>query len=181
MTRNGVLAGIAALALLATPLLGCGGGDDEVAALEDAIGRLEQAREAVDEASHDVEEASAALAERQEAANEARAALAEAREGLAQAEKQLASAQSSVSERATDDVLFRTIQKRLLDDEELADVAISAKVTRGVVVLSGQVPDADLRERALEIANAVQGSVAVESRIAVVGGEPPPVAEGPAE
>lgn len=174
MRRNGMLAGVAVLALLATPLAGCGGGDDEVAALEDAIGRLEQAREAV-------EEASAVLEERQKASDEARTALGDARDTLAEAEQQLASAQSEVSDRATDDVLFRTIQKRLLDDTDLTDVAISARVTQGVVVLSGKVPDADLRDRALEIANAVPGSVAVESRISVVGDEPPPVAEGPAE
>ena len=98
---------------------------------------------------------------------QARAALEEALGEQGEAEVRLAEAQSQVSLYATDDVLFRTIQKRLLEDGSLEGVAISAQVQDGVVLLAGDVPDEELRDRALEIARSVPGSLAVESRIRV--------------
>jgi osmotically-inducible protein OsmY len=72
-----------------------------------------------------------------------------------------------VDRSATDDVLFRTVQKRLLEDDDLSNVAIAARVSKGVVTLSGSVPNAKLRDRALEIARTTPGAGHVESRIEV--------------
>ena len=66
---------------------------------------------------------------------------------------------------ATDDVLFRTVQSRLLEDDELESVAISAIVKEGVVTLSGVVPGTELREHALEIVRSTPGVASVESQI----------------
>jgi osmotically-inducible protein OsmY len=59
------------------------------------------------------------------------------------------------------------VQKRLLEDGDLSDVAIAARVSNGIVTLSGSVPNAKLRDRALEIARAAPGVGSVESRIEV--------------
>jgi len=61
----------------------------------------------------------------------------------------------------------REEQKRLLEDDDLSNVAIAARVSKGVVTLSGTVPNAKLRDRALEIARGAPGTGTVESRIEV--------------
>ena len=60
----------------------------------------------------------------------------------------------------------------------LEDVAIRAGVADGIVTLSGEVPEAALEERAIEIAAKTPGVVRVESRIEV---DLPPVAAPPAQ
>ncbi|MFI5216583.1 MAG: BON domain-containing protein [Candidatus Limnocylindria bacterium] len=64
------------------------------------------------------------------------------------------------------------IQKQLLDDDDLEEVAISARVEHGVVTLSGVVPEAELRERAVKLAESVPGVVSVQDRIQVAGQKP---------
>jgi osmotically-inducible protein OsmY len=121
-----------------------------------------------------VEEASAQVAKgrelvqaRESEVEEAQKRLAEARSTLREAESELARRETAVDRSATDDVLFRTVQKQLLEDDDLSEVAIAASVSKGVVTLSGGAPNAKLRDRALEIARATPGVVKVESRIGV--------------
>jgi osmotically-inducible protein OsmY len=156
MKAHTILAVLAA-ALLA--LAGCGG-DGAEEELEEASRSLAKAREAVEEARGEVEER---RAEVQAAQDE----LAVAREALREAEEQLSGFEAKVDLNATDAVLFRSIQKRLLDDGDLEDVAIVARVENGVVSLSGTVPDAELRDRAVEIARSTAGVASVESRIQI--------------
>jgi osmotically-inducible protein OsmY len=93
--------------------------------------------------------------------------LEEARAALREAESEFAQREAVVSRSATDAVLFRAVQKRLLEDEDLSEVAIAAGVSKGVVTLSGSVPNAKLRDQAVEIARATPGVGRVESRIEV--------------
>jgi osmotically-inducible protein OsmY len=65
------------------------------------------------------------------------------------------------------------VQKQLLDDDDLEDVAISARVERGVVTLSGVVSEEKLRERAVKLAESVPGVVSVQDRIQVAGAKAP--------
>ena len=78
--------------------------------------------------------------------------------------------EEEVGSQATDSMLFRTVQKRLLDDDQLEDVAIAARVEGGVVYLTGTVPDPALGERAAAIAADVPGVSSVQSRIQTLGG-----------
>ena len=136
------------------------GGDQAEEKLEEASRYLAKAREAVEEARLDVEE-------RQADAQAAQEELAVAREALREAEEELSGFEAKVDLNATDAVLFRSVQKRLLEDGDLEDVAIAARVDKGVVSLSGAVPEAELRDRAVEIARSTPGVTSVESRIQV--------------
>ncbi len=74
-----------------------------------------------------------------------------------------------------DGLLFRAIQTRLLQDDALEGTAIRVQVEKGVVTLLGEVANGELKERALELAQAVPGVASVDSRITVsVAAEPPP-------
>jgi osmotically-inducible protein OsmY len=146
---------------LATVLvaLACGGSDPEV--------DLEQASQAVEETRAEVEKARETVETREGEAEQAQERLAEARAALREAESELAKREAVVNRSATDAVLFRAVQKRLLEDEDLSKVAIAARVSKGAVTLSGSVPDAKLRDRAVEIARATPGVTRVESLIEV--------------
>ena len=139
--------------------LACGGSDPEA--------DLEQASQALEDARAQVAEEREAVAALESEVQEAQKRLAEARTALREAESELAQRESAVDLSATDDVLFRSVQKRLLEDDDLTDVAIAARVSKGVVTLSGSVPNAKLRDRALEIARGTAGVGSVESRIEV--------------
>ena len=157
----------AALGLLALQLsAGCGGGE-----AEDQLRRvqtdLQGAREAIFEAEGRIEE-------REEALTAAKLELEEAKNDLEAATARLAKVESSVDFRTTDALLFRGIQKRLLDDGDLEATAIRASVHKGVVTLYGTVPHNDAMETALGIAQEFPGVVSVENRIEVQVAAPPP-------
>ncbi len=145
------------LLLLAVPACGRSGGEAD---LEAAARALAEARAAVASARAQVDE-------RQAAAEGARTELEQARADLREAEDRLASAEAAVDSTATDALLFRAVQKKLLEDEALAEVAVQAFVEKGVVTLMGRVPSDGVRERARAIARATAGVVQVEDRIVV--------------
>jgi osmotically-inducible protein OsmY len=149
--------------LVAAVLAGaCGGGDEEQFRL--AAQALTAARESVEQAQRAVEERRARL-------EVAQAELAEAERQLREAEEGLREAESRVDLKATDAALFRAVQKRLLENERLRDVAIDADVRRGVVELTGSVPDERTAAAAVEVAREVPGVMRVESRLNVGGAE----------
>ena len=150
------LVGIAVAALL----LGCGGSDPEV--------DLERASQAAEETRSAVEVATEKVKQRDADVKEAQAELAEARASLRKIEEELAKREAKVDSSATDEVLFRAVQKRLLEDDDLASVAIAAHVNNGLVALSGNVPDAELRDRAVLVARETPGVQRVQSQIQVV-------------
>jgi osmotically-inducible protein OsmY len=155
MRLKAILVGLAtALAVLA-----CGDSDPEV--------DLEQASQAVEEARVQVEKARETVETRESEVKEAEERLSEARSALREAESEFAQREAVVNRSATDAVLFRAVQQRLLEDGDLSKVAIAARVSKGVVTLSGSVPNAKLRDQAVEIARTTPGVGSVESRIEV--------------
>jgi osmotically-inducible protein OsmY len=145
LTPSGVRSfrGLRGVLVVAGLAAGCGGGDDEDFRL--AAQALTAARESVE--------------------------LAEAERQLREAEERLSDAESRVDLKTTDAALFRAVQKRLLEDERLRDVAIDADVRRGVVELRGSVPDERTAAAAVEVARSVPGVMRVESRVNVAGGQ----------
>jgi len=129
--------------------------------------QLQAANEVVSEAAQTVERARELLEERELGVAEAETARDEALAELRELESQLNEAEAAVGLHATDDVLFRTVQKQLLEDPELAEVAIAASVRDGIVTLTGAVPDAALRDHAVEVTAQVAGVSGVESQIRV--------------
>ena len=158
-------------------LLGCGGSDPEV--------DLERASKAADETRSEVEVAAEKVKQREADVKQAQTKLAEAREALRAIEAELAKRVAQVDHSATDEVLFRAVQKRLLEDGDLATVAIAAHVNNGLVTLSGNVPDSKIRDRAVLVARETPGVQRVETQIQVVAAKstskpkPEPSAKAP--
>lgn len=144
---------------LAASVLACGEPTREEK-LAAALASRNDAQEAVDNAQAEVEETQAALTAAQQARRSAGQALAAAKHKLGEANAQ-------VGLYATDDVLFRAVQKALLENSKLVDAAISARVVDGVVTLSGEAPNAKVRDRAVEVARAVAGVSSVQSHIRI--------------
>jgi osmotically-inducible protein OsmY len=146
------------------PAAGCGG-DDEAARVEELSRELDALREGLPSLRARVEE-------RERTAKTAQDELAEARNELRASESRIADIQREIGKHATDPVLFRMVQQELLEDENLQEVAISARVENGSVILSGVVPNAELGARAVELAESVPGVVSVQSRIQVAEARP---------
>jgi osmotically-inducible protein OsmY len=144
--------------------VGCGG-DDEAARIQELSEELSNLREGLPALRARVEE-------RESKAKAAQDELAEARGALRTSESRIAEIQREVGQHATDPVLFRMVQQELLEDDDLEDVAISARVEHGAVTLSGVVPSAELGARAVELAESVPGVISVQSRIQVAEGKP---------
>jgi len=154
-------------ALLLAGLLAasCGGGDEEA--------RLEKLSHELGSVREGLPAIRTRVAEREATAKAAQDELAQARGELRESERRIAEIEKEVGAHATDPLLFRMIQKQLLEDDDLEDVAISARVEHGVVTLSGVVPEAELRERAVKLTESVPGVVSVQDRIQVAGEKPP--------
>ena len=184
----------AALLLLSLSMVfGCGDSPEE--SVEDARDALEStlsdARRAVedvrarmsgdepwaeapadlDAAERELGEAIATLEELLPQLEAARDALLEARQGLAALERVDPSSVAAPPPAAPppDPVLFRMIQRQLLEAPALARVAIAAEVKDARVILRGSVPDWQTRVIAEEIALGVEGVAGVENRIDVAG------------
>jgi osmotically-inducible protein OsmY len=133
---------------------------------------LLEASQAADAARERVESARKTVEARETEVKQAQERLTEARDALREAQKVVAEREQTVDRNATDAVLFRAVQKRLLEDRQLEDVAVAAKVTDGVVTLSGSVPNAKLSDRAALIASETPGVESVVNRIQVAVATP---------
>jgi osmotically-inducible protein OsmY len=140
-------------------LVSCGPTDPEV--------MLREASERVAERRLIVEQARERLDKREEALDAAEAERDRAIQALRDAERRLEAAETEVAEHASDELLFRVVQRHLLEDRSLEGVAIAAEVAGRVVVLSGDVADPKLRDRAVAVAREIPGVRGVESRIRV--------------
>ena len=160
------LAVLFALSTLLFAAAGCGE-DSQEQELREATAAVVANREAVQAAREEVEA-------RQQTADEARKELEAAESQLRIREQELREAESRVGLKATDATLFRSVQRRILDDPKLDDLAVSVQVAKGVITLQGAVPDEDARARAEEVARETPGVVNVENRVEVVA---PPAEE----
>ena len=128
---------------------------------------LARASENLAAAREQVEESRERVTSRRQQVEEARAELAAAEQDLRDAQAALRQAESRIDVTATDAALFRAVQKRLLEEDDLRQVAIAVDVDRGVATLRGRVPKAKLRDRAVQVAKSVPGVASVESRISI--------------
>ncbi len=156
-------AGLVSSLLTLAALVGAGCGDDGLEAVSVQLGEIESE---VEQARVNVEQADAQ-------ASQAGDALERAREALGEAEQRLADARERVAKVASDAVVFRAVQQRLLDEGDLAGVAISARVQRRTVTLEGNVPNETLKKRAQEVASGATGVETVINQISVDVAAPP--------
>jgi hyperosmotically inducible protein len=155
---------VASALLCVAPIAGCSSSEEEkIEALTEELGDLREG----------LVEVRSQVTEREATAKAAQDALAEARAELRERESRIAEIEKELGAHATDPVLFRMVQKELLDDDDLEDVAIAARVEHGVVTLSGVVEKEKLRLRAVELAESVPGVVSVQDRIQIKGSNKP--------
>ena len=135
-----------------------------------------KAEEVLGDVRGDVLGAREAVEAKEGALERARTDLEQARVALREAEAQLTRAESAVDLQATDALLFRGIQRKLLTEDRLEQVAIRVEVNKGVVTLRGSVPDLETRGAAIEIAREFPGVASVNDGISVQ--EPDVAAQG---
>lgn len=149
---------VAIVALIA--VAGCS--EDPQQRYERAAANLETAKEARAEAQAAVDAKKAELRRLQEKLDAAEQRLAKARERLEQASE-------AVNASVSDEVLFRSIQRALLDEERFAGAAIAVGVQDRVVTLTGTVPDDATRKAAVRVAREHAGVKEVVDFIEVAG------------
>ena len=136
---------------------------------EDPEQKLRDAGNDLDAAQKQARETGQDLEAKQKRLDEARKQVGEDRQAAAQAEARVEAARAEVSRYATDPIVFREVERRLLDDRKLVDTAVSVRVVQGVVTLTGNVPSAELRAHAGELAETSPGVVKVVNDVQVVG------------
>ena len=68
----------------------------------------------------------------------------------------------------TDDMAIQAnVKGRLVNDDEIAGLKIDTAVYKGVVTLRGEVPNAAIRARALDIARGIKGVTQVDNQLRV--------------
>lgn len=156
---------LTSLIALSVWLVACGEPDPE-AALEEASEQLADARDMLEAADTEVRKLRSEMRGLEEHLTDAERVRREAQRNVTEAE-------TLVTERASDDVLFRAVQRRLLADSALADAAVSAHVASRVVTLRGRVGSTRLRDRAVEVAEAAPGVARVVSELKIPGSAAP--------
>lgn len=131
---------------------------------ERAAANLEAAKQARAEAQTAVDKKKAELRKLQE-----KLAAAEAR--LQKARERMSAASDAVDKSVSDEVLFRSIQRAVLDDDRFAGAAIAVGVKDRVVTLTGKVPDEATREAAMRVAREHAGVKDVVDFLEVDGGD----------
>lgn len=124
---------------------------------DDAQQRYDRATEALKDAREQRQEAQTAVQEKEKELSKLQDKLNDAEERLADARDQLRAAQAKVNESVNDEVLFRTLQKKMLDEDRFGDAAIAVGVSDRVVTLTGTVPDQSTHKKALKIARNQSG------------------------
>lgn len=124
---------------------------------EDPQHRYQAAAKALEKARADRAEAADAVEARKKALAEQQEKLEQAKQKLAKARERLQQANTHVDQAVSDEVLFRAVQRAVLDSERFPDAAISVGVNDRVVTLTGTVPDKATKQAALEAARKHPG------------------------
>jgi osmotically-inducible protein OsmY len=95
--------------------------------------------------------------------------LEQATEEREEARRQVAEAKARLERESTDVAITRAIQQKLLQDAELAELALHTQVSQGNVRLTGTVMNELQRQRAVQIAAGTPGVSGVTDEIRVGG------------
>lgn len=137
-----------ALVMAGAALSGCS--QDPQEKYDSAVEQLKEARQSVDDAQEKINSKKEELKELQNNLDESQSNLAAARGKVDEASQ-------AVNKTVNDEVLFRTIQRELLDKKQFDKAAISVGVTDRVVTLTGNVPDEKTHQKAVEAARSQAG------------------------
>lgn len=131
--------------------------------------KLRDAGKELAAAQEDAQNAKQKLGDEQKQLEETKMRLEKDRQAASDAQQRVATAQAEVRLYGTDEIVFREVQRRLLDDSKLQDTAVSVGVNQGVVTLTGDVARDEFRTRAGELAKGSPGVVSVVNEIQVGG------------
>lgn len=129
----------------------------------DATSHLNDAKKARKQAQDKVADA-------REQVQDAQKNLKNAQNKLQQARQKVISATQAVNKTVNDQVLFRTLQKKLLDNDAFSKAAISVGVDKRVVTLTGTVPDEKTRQQAVQTVHNQPGVASVNDQLQVSNG-----------
>lgn len=124
---------------------------------DDTQKRYDRATEALQQAQAQLDDAQQAVQKKQKELDALRAKQDKAQQRLEDARKQVQEAKDNVNKNVNDEVLFRTLQRKLLDESRFGGAAIAVGVSKRVVTLTGRVPDKATHDAALKIANNQSG------------------------
>ena len=172
-TRHRLIACTRVLAMAFAPLAAG-------ACSEDPEQKLRKAGEHLEGAQEDAQKAQKRLKAEEQVLKDAHKQMAKDRQAADAAQGRVAAAEAEVRLYATDEAIFREVQRRLLDDSKLLDTAVSVQVKKGVVTLTGSVTTAALRTRAGELAKTSPGVVSVVNDVQVASASPTKPAASPA-
>lgn len=113
-------------------------------AIKDAKKKVDKTNEKIAAARKDHQKAQQALNEKQETLREAR---------------------SKAQKQASDEILFRVLQRDVLTKDAFEKSAISVSVDQRVVTLTGSVPDADTRDEAVKLVRNQPGVANVRDQL----------------
>jgi osmotically-inducible protein OsmY len=99
--------------------------------------------------------------------NKAKEVAADAREAGRDASQAMGAAVDSASSKSKDMAITAEVKTRLARDDKLSALAINVDTDAGKVVLRGSAPDSMSRTRATELAQGVDGVVAVANELNV--------------
>lgn len=99
------------------------------------------------------------------AADKMDAAGARIEEGVEQAQASIERATDSAAQALSDTGLTAAIKARLAADDDLKVLQISVETQAGRATLKGTAPDAAARDRATQLAGAVEGVVSVDNQL----------------
>lgn len=158
--KNAGVIRLVSVVLLSALLSACG---------DDAQARYDRATEALADAREQRQAAQERVQEKQQELDKLQAKLNEAEERLEAAREQLQKAKAKVNASVNDEVLFRTIQRKMLDEDRFGDAAIAVGVSDRVVTLTGSVPDKATRDQAIKLAENQSGVQEVVDFLEVEG------------
>jgi len=125
-----------------------------------ATSKLNDAKEALTEAKGKVDD-------QQETVTKAQQKLDELQNNISKQRNDVAEATQAVDKTVNDEVLFRTLQKELLNKDNFSDSAISVAVNNLVVTLNGAVPDQKTHDRAISLVKDQPGVADVLDQLRV--------------
>lgn len=127
---------------------------------DSATGHLQDAKKALSDAKQKVDS-------QQKEVDEARKKLGELQQKVNAKRQKVVTATQKVNKTVSDEVLFRTLQKNLLDKDQFSDSAISVGVHNLVVTLSGVVPDQDTHDQAIKVTRNQAGVADVRDQLQI--------------
>lgn len=121
--------------------------------LKDAKKALSEAKDKVDSKQEEIDKQEKKLRELQQTVDARR--------------DKVVTATQAVDKTVNDEVLFRTLQKNLLDKDQFSDSAISVGVHNLVVTLSGVVPDQETHDQAIKVTRNQAGVADVRDKLQI--------------